>query len=143
LPILALIVTARLGVLGVALRALFDGVLAAGLAYYLALMLPSVASTQSWVRVIGLAAAGLGIAVGAGLSATWVVIGLLLSAASVWYSRRIRVVPTPDSTQALEEHGYLPFGVGLAVAAGILQFSGVVPRIREVFLEYGNFLRPS
>ncbi len=50
------------------LNALFQGLLGAGLAYYVGLLLPRRMAGQAWVRVMGLLGAGIAVAAGAGLS---------------------------------------------------------------------------
>ncbi|HZB27150.1 MAG TPA: hypothetical protein VE282_01200, partial [Gemmatimonadales bacterium] len=58
----------------------------------------------------------------------------------LWLARRARVVATPETTAGLQSQGYLPYGVGLTMAAGLLQFSGAMPLVRDVVLEYGRLL---
>jgi hypothetical protein len=45
------------------------------------------------------------------------------------------VEASPASTDELSAQGYLPFGVGLSIAAVALGFSGGFERIREIFAE--------
>ena len=51
-----------------------------------------------------------------------------------WASRR-SVASSPESTDELSAQGYLPFGVGLSIAAVILAYSGGFERVREIFAE--------
>jgi len=141
LPILLLAGAVVLGIGGPVLLATFHGLLGAGLAYYLSLLLPDRVASQSWVRVRGLLAAALAIAVGAGVSLPRIALGLLLAGVALWYVRRVKLVLSPETAEGLQAHGYLPFGVGLALAAGLLQFSGVMPLVRDVVLAYGRLLR--
>ena len=85
---------------------------------------------QGW----GLLGAALG---GASGSRQWT--GLLLGVAMglgalAWAARRT-VAASPESTDELSAHGYLPFGVGLSIAAILLGFTGGFERVREVFAE--------
>jgi len=140
LPILLLVGAVQLHLISGVLTALFHALLAAGLAYYASFLLPQRAEGQ-WVRVRGLLAASLGIAFGSGLVLPRVAAGLALSVGVIWYLRRVRVTPSPETAEGLEAEGYLPFGVGLAIAAGVVQLSGAMPLLREVVLEYGRLLR--
>jgi leader peptidase (prepilin peptidase) / N-methyltransferase len=140
LPILLLVGAVQLHLISGVLTALFHALLAAGLAYYASFLLPQRAEGQ-WVRVRGLLAASLGIALGSGLVLPRVAAGLALSVGVIWYLRRVRVTPSPETAEGLEAEGYLPFGVGLAIAAGVVQLSGAMPLLREVVLEYGRLLR--
>jgi leader peptidase (prepilin peptidase) / N-methyltransferase len=140
LPILLLLGSVQLHLIGGVMTALFHALLAAGLAYYASFLLPERAEGQ-WVRVRGLLAASLGIALGSGLVLPRVVAGLALTIAVVWYLRRVRVTPSPETAEGLEAEGYLPFGVGLAIAAGVVELSGAMPFLRDVVLEYGRMLR--
>jgi hypothetical protein len=47
------------------------------------------------------------------------------------------VAASPETTEELSAHGYLPFGVGLSAAAILLGFTGGFERVREVFAELG------
>jgi hypothetical protein len=95
---------------------------------------------QWWVRVAGLLAAAVAIAVGAGLSAPRILTGIALALVGLALARRTRLVATPETTAGLQSQGYLPYGVGLTIAAGLLQLSGTMPLVRDVVLEYGRLL---
>jgi hypothetical protein len=140
-PILLLVASIVVGMAGDILNALFHGLIGAGLAYYASFIIPGRVADQAWVRVRGLLAAALAVAVGAGLAPLRIVGGLILASVVLWYVRRVSLVPSPQTAQALQSQGYLPFGVGLALAAGLLLFSEAMPIVREIVLEYGRFLR--
>jgi len=141
LPILLVAGAIAAGIGGPVLLALFHGLLGAGLAYYAFLLLPGRMANRPWVRVAGLVAAALAIAVGAGFSIPRIVVGLVLAGAVLWYARQVELVPSPETTEGLQAEGYLPFGVGLALAAALLQFSGAMPGVREVVMIYARLLR--
>ena len=141
LPILLLGGALALGIAGPVLSAVFHGLLGAGVAYYASFLLPASAGDQSWLRVRGLLAGTVAIAVGAGFSPTRIVVALLLAITAVWFARHIRLAPSPETTEGLQAQGYLPFGVGLAAAAALLQFSGAMPLVRDVVVQYGRLLR--
>jgi Flp pilus assembly protein protease CpaA len=127
-------VAARAGVVGWMLRAAFYAVVGAGAAYYVSFLLPKRMPGGPVTQVWGLLGAALGIAIG---TAHW--IGLLTAlglggGALAWASRRT-VMASPESTDELSAHGYLPFGVGLSIAAVLLAFTGGFERVRVVFAE--------
>jgi leader peptidase (prepilin peptidase) / N-methyltransferase len=139
-PILLLVAAVELHLIAGVLTALFHGLLAAGFAYYASFLLP--ASVEgSWIRVRGLLAASVGIAVGGGLILPRLAVGLVVAVVLLWYARRSSVVLSPETTEQLEMEGYLPFGVGLAIAAGVVLISGAMPLVREVWDQYGRILR--
>jgi hypothetical protein len=127
-------VAAHAGMIGAMLRALFHAVLGAGAAYYGSFVIlrriPVGALTQVW----GLLGAGIGIALG---TASWpgVLAGLLLAGGSLFWASRQTVVSSPATTDELSAHGYLPFGVGLSIAAVVLAYSGGFEWVRELFTE--------
>jgi leader peptidase (prepilin peptidase) / N-methyltransferase len=141
LPILVIAASVGLGLMGDVLNALFYGLLAAGLAYYASFLLPTSLWDRWWIRVVGLVAAAVAMAVGGGVSATGLILGVVICIAVLWQARRGELIASPATTQGLHSQGYLPFGVGLALAAGVLLFSGAMPLVREVVLEYSRFLR--
>ena len=141
MPILLVAGAVALGIGGPVLLAVFHGLLGAGLAYYVSLLLPERVASRPWIRVGGLVAAALAIAVGAGFSIPRLAVGLLLAGAALWYTRRVELQPSPDTAEGLQEEGYLPFGVGLALAAALLLFSGAMPEVRDVVLTYARLLR--
>jgi leader peptidase (prepilin peptidase)/N-methyltransferase len=127
-------VAARMGVIGGLLRTAFYAVLGAGAAYYVSFLLPRRMLDSSLAQVWGLIGAGIGIAIG---TARWMGIlgGLALGGGALaWASRRM-VTGSPAGTDELSAQGYLPFGVGLSIAAALLAFTGGIARVREIFLE--------
>lgn len=139
-PILLLAAAITMHVFGQVVTALFDGLIGAGIAYYASFLLP-VRVEGEWLRVRGLLAAALGVAFGGGLMWPRIVAGVVLAVAVVWSVQRTHIILSPESTEDLESEGYLPFGVGLAMAAGLVLLSGTMPLVREVVLEYGRILR--
>ncbi len=127
-------VAVRAGVIGGVLRGTFHAFLGAGAAYYVSFLLPrrllGVSPTQVW----GLIGASLGIAIGA---ARWAGIlgGLALGGGALAWASRRTVSASPVSSDELSAQGYLPFGVGLSIAAALLAFSGGFERVRDVLLE--------
>jgi leader peptidase (prepilin peptidase) / N-methyltransferase len=140
-PILVLAGAAVTGLTDQALSIIFDALLGAGVGYYAAFLLPDKVSGHEWVRVRGLIGAALGLALGAGLSAPRVMLGVLLILGVLWHVRRVSVIASPETSEGLESEGYLPFGVGLALAAGLLTFLGAMPVVRDFVLEYSRLLR--
>jgi leader peptidase (prepilin peptidase)/N-methyltransferase len=141
IPVLVLAGAAGMGITGQALSTIFDAMLGAGVAYFAAFLLPANLSGQVWVRVRGLIGASLGIALGAGLSVPRLVLGVLIAATVLWHVRRVRLIASPETAEGLQSEGYLPFGVGLAIAAALLTFSGAMPAVRDLVLEYSRLLR--
>lgn len=141
IPMLAIAVSIQFGAAGEVLDSVFYALLGAGLAYYASFLLPESVAQQPWVRVRGLIAAAAGIALSDGLFSPRLIVGLVLGLLVFWYARQIRLAETPETTEGLKVHGYLPFGVGLAIAAGLLEFSGTFPLVKEMVTEYGRLLR--
>jgi len=127
-------VAGRMGVIGGILRTAFYAVLGAGAAYYASFLMPKRLLASSVAQVWGLIGAGIGIATG---TARWLGIlgGLALGGGALAWASRHPVTASPAGTDELSAHGYLPFGVGLSIAAGLLAFTGGIERIREIFLE--------
>ena len=127
-------VSARMGAIGWILRTMFYAVLGAGAAYYVSFLLPKRLLDSSLAQVWGLIGAGVGIAVG---TARWVGLlgGLALGGCALAWASRHTVTGSPAGTDELSAQGYLPFGVGLSIAAAVLAFTGGLDRVREVFLE--------
>jgi leader peptidase (prepilin peptidase) / N-methyltransferase len=127
-------VAGRMGVIGGILRTAFYAVLGAGAAYYASFLMPKRLLASSLAQVWGLIGAGIGIATG---TARWLGIlgGLALGGGALAWASRHTVTASPAGTDELSAHGYLPFGVGLSIAAGLLAFTGGIERIREIFLE--------
>ena len=139
-PVAFLMAAAALGRTGDVLTAVFHGLLGAGMAYYGFFLLPARVSGQPWARVAGLLAAAVAVVVGAGLSPPRIAVGIVLALVALWLARRTSVAVTPETTADLQAQGYLPYGVGLTIAAALLQFSGAMPLVRDVVLEYGRLL---
>jgi leader peptidase (prepilin peptidase)/N-methyltransferase len=140
-PILVLAGAAGMGMMGPALSTIFDGLLGAGVAYYAAFLLPARMSGYGWLRVRGLLGAAAGVALGAGLGVPRLAVGVLLAALVLWHVGRARLIASPESAEGLQSEGYLPFGVGLAIAAALVTFSGAMPAVRDFVLEYSRLLR--
>jgi leader peptidase (prepilin peptidase) / N-methyltransferase len=133
--IVAMVAAMRARVFGGVLQAGFDATVAAGLVYYAAFLVP--AGVQGgWLRVVGLLGAAAGVAFGAGLSPVRLAAGVVLAVASLWYARRVSIAESPATTEELNAGGYLPFGVGLALAAGILALADAYPGIRAGVADY-------
>jgi leader peptidase (prepilin peptidase) / N-methyltransferase len=133
-PIVLLGLALRAGVIPDVLLALFHAMLGAGAAYYIGFVIPERLATGSWTRVRGLIGAGAGIVIGGG---DWVtlVAGVLLSGVALVLARQGDTAPSPETTEELSAGGYLPFGVGLAIAAGVLAYAGGYERVRQTFAE--------
>ena len=125
---------ARAGVIGGMLLAIFYAVLGAGVAYYVSFLIPKRMLGGPLTQVWGLIGAGVGIAIG---TARWMGIlgGLALGGAALAWASRQTVAASPAGTDELSAQGYLPFGVGLSIAAAVLAFTGGLERVREIFLE--------
>lgn len=140
-PILVLAAAAGMGITAQTLSTIFDALLGAGVGYYAAFLLPVRVSRQEWIGVRGLIGAAFGVALGAGLSAPRLLLGLLLITMVLWRFRRVSLIASPNTAEELQAEGYLPFGVGLALAAGLLTLSGAMPVVRDLVLEYSRLLR--
>jgi len=127
-------VAAREGAIGGILRVAFYAVLGAGAAYYVSFLLPKRMLGGPLTQVWGLIGAGVGIAVG---MAGWrgILGGLVLAGSALAWASRRTVTASPENVEELSAHGYLPFGVGLSIAAVLLAFTGGIERVREIFLE--------
>lgn len=127
-------VAVRAGAIGGILRATFYAVLGAGAAYYVSFLLPKRMLDSSLTQVWGLIGAGIGIAIG---TARWMGIfgGLALGGGALAWASRQTVTASPEGADELSAQGYLPFGVGLSIAAALLAFTGGLERAREIFLE--------
>jgi hypothetical protein len=127
-------VAASMGVIGGVLQGIFHAVVGAGAAYYLSFVMPRRLLSGRTAQVWGLLGAGAGIAIG---SADWtgILIGLAIGAAALGWASRRSVSASPESSEELSAHGYLPFGVGLSVAAVLLGFTGGFERVREIFAD--------
>jgi leader peptidase (prepilin peptidase)/N-methyltransferase len=127
-------VAARAGVIGGILRAIFYAMLGAGAAYYVSFFLPKRMLRGPLTQVWGLVGAAIGVAIG---TAHWmgILAGLALGGGALVLASRQTVTASPASTDELSAQGYLPFGVGLSIAAVLLAFTGGFERVREIFLE--------
>ena len=125
----------RAGVIPAVLTALFHAVLGAGGAYYMGFAIPERMTGAAWLRVRGLLGAAVGVAVGGGLIWPPVIAGALLAAGALALAERGQASPSPETTEELSAGGYLPFGVGLAIAAGLLAYTGGYERVRQAFAE--------
>ena len=112
----------------------FHAALGAGGAYYLSLVIAGRIPQGAIAQVWGLLGAAVGIVIG---SASWsgLLVGLALGFGALALARRRTVEASPESTEELSAHGYLPFGVGLSIGAILLGFTGGFERVREVFAE--------
>jgi hypothetical protein len=127
-------VAVRAGVIASVLQAMFHGILGAGAAYYVSFLLPKRVLHGAVAQVWGLLGAAVGIVFG---RASWLGLaaGIALGAGALALARRRPVEASPESTAELSAHGYLPFGVGLSIAAILLGFTGAFQRVREIFAE--------
>ena len=137
--ILAMVAAMRARVLGGVLQAGFDGTVAAGLVYYAAFLAPTGLQGR-WLRVVGLLGAAAGVAFGGGMSPVRLAAGIVLAAAALWYARRVAVAESPATAEELTAGGYLPFGVGLSLAAGLLALMDAYPGIRSGVAGYLQLL---
>jgi leader peptidase (prepilin peptidase)/N-methyltransferase len=122
------------GVIGSVLHACFHGILGAGAAYYLSFVVPKRLLHGATAQVWGLLGAAFGVVIG---SEHWtgLMAGIVLGAGALALARRRTVAASPERTEELSAHGYLPFGVGLSIAAILLGFTGGFQRVREIFAE--------
>lgn len=127
-------VAARAGVIGGVLRGVFHAVVGAGAAYYLSFVMFKRLLRGPVAQVWGLLGAAVGVAVG---SAHWIGIlsGLAAGSVALWAASRRSIAASPESSEDLSAHGYLPFGVGLSLAAVLLAFAGGFERVREIVAE--------
>ena len=132
----ALVAAAQAGVIGTVLRGIFHATLGTGVAYYVSFVMPRRLLHGALGQVWGLLGAAAGVAVGSG---GWgaIVAGIVIGAGALAWAARRTVSASPDSTEELSAHGYLPFGVGLSIAAILLGFTGAFERVREAFAEMG------
>jgi hypothetical protein len=135
-----MVVALSAGVSGPVLLGFFHGAIGAGAAYYLSFLVPERAFTGSWPRVRGLIGAAGGIVAGAWPSAAAIAAAALIVLGALWAVRRVQVAASPETTQELTSGGYIPFGVGLALAAGVLAYTGGAERMRRAFSELAPML---
>jgi leader peptidase (prepilin peptidase)/N-methyltransferase len=139
--IAVMILLMRAGTLGDALVLLRTGIMAAGAFYYVAFALPDrFVDRFAWLQVGGLLAL-------AGVIALWppfapARLGVAAAAIALiaWAARRTPVAGAELADDAdsdtLRAHGYLPFGVGLAIAAVVLGIVVGAPAVRAAFDAY-------
>ena len=125
-------VAVRTGVIGSVLRGIFHAVVGAGAAYYLSFVVPKRFLHGPIAQVWGSLGAALGVVIG---SRDWtgLLLGVALGVGALAWAARRTVAASPESTDELSAHGYLPFGVGLSIAAILLGFTGGFERVREIF----------
>jgi leader peptidase (prepilin peptidase) / N-methyltransferase len=137
--IAAMVAAMRARVFGGVLQSGFEGTVVAGAVYYAAFLAP--ADLQAgWLRVVGLLGAAAGVAFGGGYSPVRLAAGAAVAIASLWYARRVAVAESPATAEELTAGGYLPFGVGLSLAAGALALMDAYPGIRAGVAEYLQLL---
>ena len=123
----------RAGVRPAVLGSLFHAVLGAGAAYYLGFAIPDRLATGAWVRVRGVLGAAVGVAIGG--RAVPAVAAAAVAGVALAVARRRDAAPSPETTEELSAGGYLPFGVGLAIAAALLAYFGGYESVRRTFAE--------
>jgi leader peptidase (prepilin peptidase) / N-methyltransferase len=127
-------VAVRAGVIGGVLRGIFHAVVGAGAAYYLSFVVPKRVLHGPIAQVWGLLGAAIGVVIGS-RHLTGLLLGIAIALGALGWAARRTVTASPESTDELSAHGYLPFGVGLSIAAILLGFTGGFERVREVFAE--------
>ena len=133
--VIALGFALQAGIFPPLLVGLFHAVLGAGVAYYLSFAIPERLAVGRWPRVRGLLGAAAGVALGgAGAWRPLLAGAALVAVALVWAGRGETEAP-PETTEQLSAGGYLPFGVGLALAAGLLAYAGGFARVRDAFAD--------
>jgi leader peptidase (prepilin peptidase)/N-methyltransferase len=141
LLIAVMIVLLRAGTLGYALVLLRTGIMAAGALYYVAFALPDrLVEHTPWLQVGGLMALAAVTALWPPLSIARLTGGATAMAFTAWAVRRAPVsgseLAEDADSDTLRAHGYLPFGVGLAIAAFVLGIVLGAPAVREAFAGY-------
>jgi leader peptidase (prepilin peptidase)/N-methyltransferase len=138
-----MIVLMRAGLLGDALALLRNGTMAAGALYYLAFVLPKgLVERTPLLQVGGLLALAAVAAAWPPVSIVRLLGGAAVLALLVWAARRapVAVPEAEDEADAdtLRAEGYLPFGVGLAIAAFVLGIVIGAPAVNDAFAEYAR-----
>ena len=138
-----MILLMRAGHLGDALVLLHIGTMAAGALYYVSFVLPRrVVDHTAWLSVGGLLAVSAVIAAWPPFSAVRAAVGVVLAALLLAALRRLPAAePEPDDaadSESLRAQGYLPFGVGLAIAAFILGVLVGAPAVNAAFSDYAR-----
>jgi leader peptidase (prepilin peptidase)/N-methyltransferase len=134
-PVVLLGLALRAGLMPVVLIALFHALLGAGAAYYLGFGLPERLEHGRWLRVRGLLGGAAGIAIGSGGRWPLIATAAVLAGGSLAVARAGDTAPSPETTEDLSAGGYLPFGVGLAIAAGVLAYAGGYERVRQALAD--------
>ena len=129
-----MVVAASLGVIGGIMRGAWYAVVGAGAAYYLSFLLPRHVPGGALTQVWGLLGAAAGVAIGTA-HRIGIVAGLALAAVGYAWASGRRVEASPETIEELGAQGYLPFGIGLSIAAVILACSGGFERVREIFAD--------
>ncbi|HEX5817341.1 MAG TPA: prepilin peptidase [Gemmatimonadales bacterium] len=138
-----MIVLMRAGLLGEALTLLRRGTMAAGVLYYVGFALPdAVVERTAWLQVGGLLALCAVVAAWPPVSPVRLAAGAGALGLTAWAARR---VPTAEPEAAddadadtLRAQGYLPFGVGLAIAAFVLGIVIGAPAVDAAFADYAR-----
>lgn len=138
-----MIVLMRAGLLGDALTLLRRGTMAAGVLYYVAFALPdALVERTPWLQVGGLLALCAVAAAWPPVSPVRLVAGAAVLALIAWSASR---APAPESeatedadADTLRAQGYLPFGVGLAIAAFVLGIVIGAPAVDAAFADYAR-----
>lgn len=138
-----MILLMRQGLLGDALDLARHGVMAAGVLYYVSFALPDALLDRTpWLQVAGLLAFAVSFAAWPPVAVSRLVAGGALVAAVLWLVHR--APPATDGladdvdSDTLRAHGYLPFGVGLAIAAFLLGVVVGAPSVNAVFADYAR-----
>jgi leader peptidase (prepilin peptidase)/N-methyltransferase len=133
--VIAMGLALRAGLLPALLVALFHATLGAGAVYYLSFAIPEHVAVGRWPRVRGLLGAAAGVALGGGGAWRPLVAGAAVAAVALVWAGGEEAAASPETTEELSAGGYLPFGVGLALAAGLLAYAGGFVRVREALAE--------
>ena len=120
-------VAVRTGAWPTFLRAAFFAAIGAGVAYYLSLLVPARFEGARWLDARGAVGAAAGIVVAAPRSLLAIGVAVIIGFSALFLRRP--PVLAPDATEDLTGEGYIPFGVGLAVAGIILAYSGELAQI--------------
>jgi leader peptidase (prepilin peptidase)/N-methyltransferase len=138
-----MIVLMRAGLLGDALTLLRRGTMAAGVLYYVGFVLPdAMVERTSWLQVGGLLALCAVVAAWPPVSPARLAAGAGVLGLVVWAARRVPAAE-PEATDdadadTLRAQGYLPFGVGLAIAAFLLGIAIGAPAVDAAFADYAR-----
>jgi len=138
-----MILLMRQGLLGAAFDLSRHGVMAAGVLYYLSFALPDALLDRTpWLQVGGLLAFTAAFAAWPPVAVMRLVVGAAVATGVLWVVHR--APPSADDvtddadSDTLRAHGYLPFGVGLAIAAVLLGVVVGAPVVNAVFADYAR-----